>query len=163
MLFVFYRFCSSFSAQRVVNYYKNLDVNVVLSKAEGNHGKSFRMILPPPNVTGNLHIGHAVTVVMEDSICRYQRRNGNNVEWIPGFDHAGIATQTVVERRLFKDKGLLRSQINHDEFLQYCQNWTDERRKTITEQLIEMGASLNWDKTYYTMDEVRFYFFQYLH
>uniref|UniRef100_A0AC34Q6A6 Valine--tRNA ligase n=1 Tax=Panagrolaimus sp. JU765 TaxID=591449 RepID=A0AC34Q6A6_9BILA len=153
MPLVFHRSCSSFSAQRVVNYYKSLDSNIVLSKAEGNNEKTFRMVLPPPNVTGNLHIGHAVTVVMEDSICRYQKRNGVNVEWIPGFDHAGIATQTVVERKLFREKGLLRSQINHDEFLQYCQSWSNERQKTIKKQLNEMGASLNWNKAYYTMDE----------
>uniref|UniRef100_A0A7E4UYJ0 valine--tRNA ligase n=1 Tax=Panagrellus redivivus TaxID=6233 RepID=A0A7E4UYJ0_PANRE len=116
-------------------------------------GEPFRMILPPPNVTGNLHLGHASTVVIQDAICRYQRHLGRDVTWFPGFDHAGIATQTVVERKLFKEKGLLRADMDKDEFLRHCNEWKDSRIASITSQLQRTGASLAEDQSYYTMDE----------
>uniref|UniRef100_A0AC34FBT9 Valine--tRNA ligase n=1 Tax=Panagrolaimus sp. ES5 TaxID=591445 RepID=A0AC34FBT9_9BILA len=132
------RSSSSFCIERVIEHYNQRCV----PSATHTTLPSFHMILPPPNVTGNLHLGHALTVVMEDS-----------VEWYPGFDHAGIATQTVVERQIFKEKGILRSQMLKEEFLQHCNEWKDERINTITSQLKKTGASLNWKNCYYTMDE----------
>uniref|UniRef100_A0AC35FT39 Valine--tRNA ligase n=1 Tax=Panagrolaimus sp. PS1159 TaxID=55785 RepID=A0AC35FT39_9BILA len=142
------RSSSSFCIERVIEHYNQRYFQNVAQTSS-----SFHMILPPPNVTGNLHLGHALTVVMEDSICRYHRKIGKNVEWYPGFDHAGIATQTVVERQLFKEKGILGSQMLKDEFLQRCNEWKDIRINTITSQLKKTGASLNWNNTYYTMDD----------
>ncbi|KAH7724107.1 valyl-tRNA synthetase family protein [Aphelenchoides avenae] len=113
----------------------------------------FYMALPPPNVTGNLHIGHAVTATIEDAVCRYQEKLGKKVTWIPGFDHAGIATQMIVEKRLWKEKQLLRSQMSDEEFLRFCEEWKDERVADITWQLRSMSTTLDWTRQYYTMDK----------
>ncbi|KAK0426736.1 hypothetical protein QR680_009869 [Steinernema hermaphroditum] len=116
-------------------------------------GAPFRMVLPPPNVTGNLHLGHAFTVAIQDSICRSRRMIGADVSWIPGFDHAGIATQTVVERQLWKKHRVRRHDIPAEEFLRFCTQWKDDRIATISAQLKRLGATLDWDQSYYTMDE----------
>ncbi|VDL64909.1 unnamed protein product [Nippostrongylus brasiliensis] len=112
----------------------SFDINVVTKNHEarvkwaasnyGNSGKPFRMVLPPPNVTGKLHLGHALTVTVEDTICRHHRIKGGVASWIPGFDHAGIATQTVVERELWKRKGLRRDQMTREEFVDQCRTWS---------------------------------------
>ncbi|KAI1722800.1 tRNA synthetases class I (I, l, M and v) domain-containing protein [Ditylenchus destructor] len=123
------------------------------SIAKSASDEEFRMILPPPNVTGNLHIGHAVTVTIEDAVCRYQKLCGKKVTWFPGFDHAGIATQCVVEKQLFKETGKLRKEISQSEFVERCQKWKSERIKNISNQLNSIGCDLDWSKTFYTMDE----------
>ncbi|KAL7077827.1 hypothetical protein ACQ4LE_002915 [Meloidogyne hapla] len=115
--------------------------------------RRFTMILPPPNVTGNLHVGHALTVVVEDSICRFNNLLGNEVRWIPGFDHAGIATQTVVEKQIYRRFGKEREDMSNKEFLNYCENWKNERITDITKQLNSLGCSLDWEHLFYTMDE----------
>ncbi|CAK5009384.1 unnamed protein product [Meloidogyne enterolobii] len=112
------------------------------------------MVLPPPNVTGNLHVGHALTVVVQDSICRYNRLLGKEVRWIPGFDHAGIATQTVVEKHILKKFGRKREEILTDEeFLYFCDKWKNERIADIKKQLNSLGCSLDWEHEFYTLDE----------
>ncbi|MFH4977251.1 hypothetical protein AB6A40_003960 [Gnathostoma spinigerum] len=113
----------------------------------------FSICLPPPNVTGKLHLGHALTVTIEDVICRYHRSVGYRVKWYPGFDHAGIATQTVVEQHLWKTKRLRRHQLSRDRFIEYCEKWKDQRISEISSQLRNLGATLNWNETYYTMDK----------
>ncbi|KAF1752183.1 hypothetical protein GCK72_018737 [Caenorhabditis remanei] len=109
------------------------------------------MVLPPPNVTGKLHLGHALTVAVEDAICRHQRNQGNRAEWIPGFDHAGIATQVVVEKILAK-RGKRRQNMSREEFVQECHSWSEKCSAEIRQQLCRMGASLDWNQSYYTLD-----------
>ncbi|KAL3985709.1 valine--tRNA ligase [Acanthocheilonema viteae] len=115
--------------------------------------KTYRIILPPPNVTGNLHLGHALTVTIEDAMCRYRRLQGHQVTWYPGFDHAGIATQVIVERMLWNEKKLRRHQITQHDFLELCQQWKNERVVDITKQLKALGATLDWNNMYYTLDD----------
>uniref|UniRef100_A0A1I7Z7L6 valine--tRNA ligase n=1 Tax=Steinernema glaseri TaxID=37863 RepID=A0A1I7Z7L6_9BILA len=142
---------SSFDlAEACANYEQR---TVRATRRNADCGAPFRMVLPPPNVTGNLHLGHAFTVAIQDSICRSRRMLGSDVSWIPGFDHAGIATQTVVERQLWKERRLRRHEIPPEEFLGFCAKWKDARIATISAQMKRLGATLDWEKTYYTMDE----------
>lgn len=113
------------------------------------------MILPPPNVTGNLHLGHALMATVQDAICRQRRQLGYDVEWIPGTDHAGIATQVIVEKKLLKEKGLSRHQIGREKFLREVWKWKREKDGGIIFDLKKLGCTLNWNKQYFTMDKVR--------
>ncbi|KAL3081809.1 hypothetical protein niasHT_034000 [Heterodera trifolii] len=113
----------------------------------------FRMVLPPPNVTGNLHIGHAITVALEDAICRYQRLIGKNVRWTPGFDHAGMATEQVVQRQLAQRFGKQTDEMSKAEFVAHCEEWKEARIRDISGQLRSMACSLDWHDLFYTMDQ----------
>ncbi|KAJ0247561.1 hypothetical protein HA466_0160050 [Hirschfeldia incana] len=125
-----------------------------LFKADAKSSKpTFTMVLPPPNVTGVLHIGHALTVAIEDTIIRWKRMSGYNALWVPGTDHAGIATQTVVEKKLARDKKLTRQDLTREEFLNEVWKWKDEHSCTILTQLRRLGASLDWSRECFTMDE----------
>lgn len=93
------------------------------------HGVKYNSILPPPNVTGNLHLGHALMVTVQDVICRWKHFNGYDVQWIPGMDHAGIATQVVVEQQLKRELGVSRFEIGKKEFLQKILKWKNEKGK----------------------------------
>ncbi|XP_038822384.1 valine--tRNA ligase, mitochondrial isoform X1 [Salvelinus namaycush] len=115
-----------------------------------NH--SFSMCIPPPNVTGTLHLGHALTVAIEDALVRWRRMQGYKVLWVPGCDHAGIATQTVVERRLFRERGKRRQDLSREEFLKEVWTWKKEKGEEIYHQLRELGASLDWSRACFTMD-----------
>uniref|UniRef100_A0A4W5MHP0 Valine--tRNA ligase, mitochondrial n=1 Tax=Hucho hucho TaxID=62062 RepID=A0A4W5MHP0_9TELE len=121
-----------------------------------NH--SFSMCIPPPNVTGTLHLGHALTVAIEDALARWRRMQGYKVVWVPGCDHAGIATQTVVERRLFRERGKRRQDLSREEFLKEVWTWKKEKGEEIYHQLRELGASLDWSRACFTMDPVRQYY-----
>uniref|UniRef100_A0A673YN26 Valine--tRNA ligase, mitochondrial n=1 Tax=Salmo trutta TaxID=8032 RepID=A0A673YN26_SALTR len=114
-----------------------------------NH--SFSMCIPPPNVTGTLHLGHALTVAIEDALVRW-RMQGYKVLWVPGCDHAGIATQTVVERRLFRERGKRRQDLSREDFLKEVWTWKKEKGEEIYHQLRELGASLDWSRACFTMD-----------
>uniref|UniRef100_A0A0E0CU02 valine--tRNA ligase n=1 Tax=Oryza meridionalis TaxID=40149 RepID=A0A0E0CU02_9ORYZ len=103
-------------------------------------------VLPPPNVTGALHIGHALTVAIEDAIIRWRRMSGYNALWVPGVDHAGIATQVVVEKKLMREKKLTRHDIGREEFVYEVLKWKDEYGGTILNQLRRLGASLDWSR-----------------
>ncbi|CAD7082003.1 unnamed protein product [Hermetia illucens] len=116
---------------------------------------TFRMILPPPNVTGYLHLGHALMSTIQDVICRRKRQEGYQVTWVPGTDHAGIATQVVVEKKLFKEKQQTRHQIGRTAFLEEVAKWKNEKENNITHELKRLGCSLDWEKEYFTMDEQR--------
>uniref|UniRef100_A0A0K0FGT9 valine--tRNA ligase n=1 Tax=Strongyloides venezuelensis TaxID=75913 RepID=A0A0K0FGT9_STRVS len=110
------------------------------------------IILPPPNITGKLHIGHALTITIEDVMKRFAQYTGKKVLWHPGFDHAGIATQIVVERNLWKEKKVLSSDLSKEEFLKYCEDWRDKRMKDIRYQIDKLAPLIDWDHSYYTMD-----------
>uniref|UniRef100_A0AAZ3QH79 Valine--tRNA ligase, mitochondrial n=1 Tax=Oncorhynchus tshawytscha TaxID=74940 RepID=A0AAZ3QH79_ONCTS len=117
--------------------------------------RSFSMCIPPPNVTGTLHLGHALTVAIEDALVRWRRMQGYKVVWVPGCDHAGIATQTVVERRLFRERGKRRQDLSREEFLKEVWTWKKEKGEEIYHQLRKLGASLDWSRACFTMDPVR--------
>ncbi|CAJ0941814.1 unnamed protein product [Ranitomeya imitator] len=113
----------------------------------------FSLCIPPPNVTGSLHLGHALTVAIEDSLVRWRRMLGEKVLWVPGSDHAGIATQTVVEKNLYKEGGVSRHDLGREEFLGAVWRWKESKGDRIYQQLRSLGASLDWDRSCFTMDE----------
>ncbi|XP_003422517.2 valine--tRNA ligase, mitochondrial isoform X1 [Loxodonta africana] len=115
-------------------------------------GETFSMCIPPPNVTGSLHIGHALTVAIQDALVRWHRMRGDQVLWVPGSDHAGIATQAVVEKQLWKEQGLRRHELSREAFLREVWKWKEEKGGEICEQLRVLGASLDWDRECFTMD-----------
>ncbi|XP_040262342.1 valine--tRNA ligase, mitochondrial-like [Bufo bufo] len=114
----------------------------------------FSLCIPPPNVTGSLHLGHALTVAIEDSLVRWRRMLGQKVLWVPGSDHAGIATQTVVEKNLHKERGVSRHDLGREEFLKAVWEWKESKGDRIYHQLKSLGASLDWDRSCFTMDKV---------
>ncbi|MDO1510083.1 MULTISPECIES: valine--tRNA ligase [unclassified Neisseria] len=116
--------------------------------------ESFSIQLPPPNVTGTLHMGHAFNQTIMDGLTRYYRMKGRNTCWIPGTDHAGIATQIVVERQL-AEKGVSRHDLGREAFLEKVWEWKNMSGGTITEQMRRMGCSADWSREYFTMDETR--------
>ncbi|CAH8642692.1 unnamed protein product [Schistosoma rodhaini] len=112
----------------------------------------FVMVIPPPNVTGVLHLGHALTNSVEDAITRWHRMNGKVTLWIPGCDHAGIATQVVVEKKLWREKKLTRHDIGRDEFVKEVWKWKEEKGDRIYQQLRALGSSCDWSRARFTMD-----------
>ncbi|XP_022882885.1 valine--tRNA ligase, mitochondrial 1-like isoform X2 [Olea europaea var. sylvestris] len=115
----------------------------------------FVIVLPPPNVTGALHIGHALTAAIQDTIIRWRRMSGYNTLWVPGTDHAGIATQVVVEKKIMRERKLTRHDIGRESFVTEVWKWKDEYGGTILKQLRGLGASLDWSRECFTMDEKR--------
>ncbi|XP_028910687.1 valine--tRNA ligase, mitochondrial isoform X1 [Ornithorhynchus anatinus] len=115
-------------------------------------GATFSMCIPPPNVTGSLHLGHALTVAIQDAVVRWHRMRGDRVLWIPGSDHAGIATQAVVEKQLWKERGVRRHELSREDFLREVWRWKEEKGGEICDQLRALGASLDWDRECFTMD-----------
>jgi valyl-tRNA synthetase len=113
----------------------------------------FSIVLPPPNVTGSLHLGHALTATIQDILTRWKRMSGYNCLWLPGTDHAGIATQMVVEKELKKTEGKSRHDLGRAEFLKRVWQWKDKYGKRIGEQHQVLGASLDWSRERFTMDE----------
>jgi valyl-tRNA synthetase len=116
-------------------------------------GESYSIVIPPPNVTAALHLGHALNNTLQDVLIRFNRMLGKATMWMPGTDHAGIATQTVVEKRLLSE-GIKRLEMGRDAFVAKTQEWKDEYETTILEQLKAMGASCDWDRTRFTMDDM---------
>ena len=114
--------------------------------------KCYSIVIPPPNVTGVLHMGHALNNTLQDILCRYRRLRGDNVLWMPGTDHAGIATQNVVEKKLASE-GLDRHQVGREKFIEAVWEWRSEYGSAIINQLKRLGASCDWDRERFTMDE----------
>ena len=112
----------------------------------------FCMVIPPPNVTGSLHMGHALNLTLHDILARYRRMKGDQTLWLPGTDHAGIATQNVVEKQLAKE-GFNRHQLGREEFIQRVWQWKDQYHDRIVKQLKSMGASCDWTRERFTFDE----------
>ena len=108
---------------------------------------------PPPNVTGSLHIGHALTISIQDCLVRWNRMLGKTVLWNPGYDHAGISTQSVVEKRLWKQQGKTRHDLGREQFLNKVWDWKEEYQMRISNQLRRLGASYDWERVRFTMDE----------
>ena len=116
------------------------------------NSEPYCIIMPPPNVTGSLHMGHALTFTIQDILIRFHRMQGKEVLWQAGTDHAGIATQMVVERKLAKE-GLDRRQLGRDKFIEKVWEWKKESGGTINNQLRRLGASADWTREKFTMDE----------
>lgn len=112
----------------------------------------FSIVIPPPNVTGSLHVGHALDNTLQDILCRYKRQQGFEVLWMPGTDHAGIATQNVVEKKLLSN-GISRHDLGREEFVKEVWKWKEEYGSTIINQLKKLGASCDWDRERFTMDQ----------
>ena len=120
---------------------------------KNNNNPSFSIVIPPPNVTGQLHMGHALDETLQDILVRYKRMQGFNTLWVPGTDHAGIATQIKVEERLRVDEGLSRYDLGREKFLERVWGWKDTYEARITSQLKKLGASCDWTRQRFTMDE----------
>ena len=112
----------------------------------------FTIVMPPPNVTGSLHIGHALDITLQDILTRIARMQGKDALWVVGTDHAGIATQMVVERQL-KSEQKKRTDFTRDEFIDRVWQWKEESGGQITRQLRRLGASCDWSNERFTMDE----------
>ncbi|XP_068144799.1 valine--tRNA ligase [Drosophila tropicalis] len=117
-----------------------------------NPNGKFIMIIPPPNVTGSLHLGHALTNAIEDAITRYHRMKGRTTLWVPGCDHAGIATQVVVEKLLWRDEKLSRHDLGREKFIERIWDWRREKGGRIYDQLKSLGSSYDWSRVAFTMD-----------
>jgi len=124
-----------------------------VTKPDAEH---FSIVLPPPNVTGTLHLGHAAMLAVEDIVVRFNRMRGKKTLWIPGTDSAAIATQSKVEEIIYKEEKKTRHDIGRDELLKRIDAFTDASKTTILNQLRRMGASLDWSRYAYTMDEKRY-------
>ena len=117
-------------------------------------GNPYCILIPPPNVTAPLHLGHALNNTLQDVLVRYHRMCGFSTLWMPGTDHAGIATQSVVEKRLMQQEGKKRTDFAREEFVSRVRTWKDEYQATILKQLQAMGMSCDWNRTRFTMDDM---------
>ncbi|MDD4759434.1 MAG: valine--tRNA ligase [Bacteroidaceae bacterium] len=145
---------SKYSSEAVENkwYQYWMDHQLFGSKPDGR--KPFTVVIPPPNVTGVLHMGHMLNETIQDILVRRARMEGYNACWVPGTDHASIATEAKVVNRL-AEQGIQKADLTRDEFLKHAWAWTDEHGGIILKQLRKLGASCDWDRTAFTMDETR--------
>lgn len=120
--------------------------------AEGEKREQFVLVVPPPNVTGSLHLGHTLTAAVQDSLSRWHRMKGHEVLYIPGSDHAGIATQAVVEKRIKKDRNITKHDMGREAFLAEVWKWRDTYGHRIYDQFRRMGISVDWDRVCFTLD-----------
>ena len=125
-----------------------------LFHSEPDEREPYTIVIPPPNVTGVLHMGHMLNNTIQDILVRHARMLGKNACWVPGTDHASIATEAKVVKKL-AEQGIKKSDLTREEFLKHAWEWTDEHGGIILKQLRKLGASCDWDRTSFTMDEVR--------
>ncbi|UCH12771.1 MAG: valine--tRNA ligase [Candidatus Omnitrophota bacterium] len=135
--------------QKIYDYWEK---NALFKTSITPDKKPYCIVIPPPNITGILHMGHALNNTIQDILIRFRRMQGYEALWMPGTDHAGIATQNVVERELAK-KGLKRQDLGREKFLEEVWKWKKEYGSTIIKQLKKLGASCDWDRERFTMDE----------
>src|ERR1051325_7328320 len=121
-------------------------------RPDRREARPFTIVIPPPNVTGSLHMGHALNNTLQDILCRFERMRGRDVLWQPGMDHAGIATQMVVERQLMEQQ-IHRRQLGREEFVAKVWEWKEVSGGRIQSQLKRLGASCDWSRERFTMDE----------
>ncbi|HTC21047.1 MAG TPA: valine--tRNA ligase, partial [bacterium] len=132
-------------------WYPEWEKSGIFKPSDDSSKKPFCMVMPPPNVTGSLHMGHALNDTLQDLLARYKRMQGFNVLWLPGVDHAGIATQNVVERVL-KKEGKSRHDLGREAFIAQVWAWKEKYGATINSQIRKMGASCDWSRERFTMD-----------
>ncbi len=135
--------------QRWYQYWEEQDL---FAAEETSPQKGYSIVIPPPNVTGVLHMGHALNNTLQDVLCRYRRLRGDNVLWMPGTDHAGIATQNVVEKKLASE-GADRHSLGREKFIEAVWEWRKKYGGEIINQLKRLGASCDWKRERFTMDE----------
>ena len=123
--------------------------------SEPDDREPYTIVIPPPNVTGILHMGHMLNNTIQDLLTRRARMMGKNACWVPGMDHASIATEAKVVAKL-KEEGVNKSDLTREEFLKHAWDWTDKYGGVILEQLKKLGCSCDWDRTAFTMDEERY-------
>ena len=139
-------------AQFEEDIYARWECSGAFSPSDDKTKPTFTIMIPPPNVTGVLHMGHALNNTMQDVVARHRRKSGYDTLWVPGTDHAGIATQAVVEKRLFLDEGLSREDLGRKDFLAKVWEWKEEHGATILNQLRRLGTSCDWSRTKFTLD-----------
>ena len=143
-----------YEPQQVENrIYKMWEENGHFKPSKGRDAKPFTIVMPPPNVTGQLHMGHAMDATLQDTLIRFKRMQGYNALWVPGVDHAGIATQIKVEEELRTKEGLSRYDLGREKFLERVWDWKHKYGNRIVEQQKKLGASCDWDRARFTMDE----------
>jgi len=133
-------------------HYADWDASGAFSARPDSNARPYTIIMPPPNVTGSLHVGHALTFTVQDALTRYHRMQGRDALLQPGTDHAGIATQMIVERELGKE-GKTRQEMGREKFLERVWAWKAESGGTILGQLRRLGTSADWPREVFTMDE----------
>ncbi|WP_417337322.1 valine--tRNA ligase [Halobacteriovorax marinus] len=144
---------TTYSPNEVENkWYKMWEDGKYFRPRPGKTGESYCIIMPPPNVTGRLHAGHALDVTNQDTLIRWKRMKGFEALWLPGMDHAGIATQSVVEKQVQAEEGKTRHDFSREEFLEKIWKWKEEYGGIIAQQQKTMGASPDWDYSMFTMD-----------
>ncbi len=138
--------------QRLYEWWEAQRLLPALGAVRDGAREPFTIIMPPPNVTGELHLGHALTTAIEDILMRWHRMRGDDTLWLPGVDHAAIAVQNVVERELRRE-GIERRDIGREEFLEHVWAWVGKTRDAIGRQHRRLGASADWSRERFTMDE----------
>ena len=143
-----------YEPQQVENeIYKMWEENGYFKPQGKKDAKPFTIVMPPPNVTGQLHMGHAMDATLQDTLIRFKRMQGYDALWVPGVDHAGIATQIKVEEELRKNEGLSRYDLGREKFLERVWDWKQKYGNRIVEQQKKLGASCDWSRSRFTMDE----------
>ncbi len=143
----------AYEPKDVETYWRNLWFeNKTFTADVDKDAPPYAIVIPPPNVTGALHIGHGLNMTLQDVLCRHARQLGKNVLWVPGMDHAGISTQNVVEKELLKE-GKTRHDLGREQFLERVWEWKEEYGGRILEQIRFLGASVDWSRERFTMDE----------
>ena len=125
-----------------------------LFHSEPDAREPYTIVIPPPNVTGMLHMGHMLNNTLQDVLIRRARMQGKNACWVPGMDHASIATEAKVVAKL-KERGIKKSSLTREKFLEYAWEWKEQYGGVILRQLRKLGASCDWDRTCFTMDDIR--------
>ena len=133
--------------------YKNWERKGLFNCNPSSKKKKFSIVMPPPNVTGTLHIGHALNMTLQDIICRYWRMNNRDVLWQPGTDHAGIATQSVVEKKIYEEEKIKKNEIGKEKFISEIWKWKNESGEKILNQIKSLGASPDWNRIKFTLDK----------
>jgi len=133
-------------------WYSEWEASKVFEARPESGKKPWSIVIPPPNITGNLHMGHALVFTLHDILTRFKRAKGFDALWVPGVDHAGIATQVVVERQLKETEGKTRQQVGREDFLRRLWDWKDQNQGAIENQLRRLGASVDWTRKRFTMD-----------
>ena len=143
----------AYEPQAVENqWYSAWMENGCFNADETSDKEGFSIVIPPPNVTGILHLGHVLNNTIQDILARRARQQGKEVLWLPGTDHAGIATQTKVEKKL-REEGTSRREVGREKFLEHVYDWKDKHGGIIINQLKRLGCSCDWDRERFTMDE----------
>ena len=145
----FKKYDHSVQEKQIYNFWEKKDL---FKPVPNKSKKTFSIVIPPPNVTGRLHMGHALNNSLQDVLVRFYRMNGYETLWQPGTDHAGIATQAIVEKNL-AEKNINKNDIGRDEFIKKVWEWKIESGDLILEQLKKLGCSCEWSRSRFTMDE----------